>query len=70
MEQARYAMIQAFNLEPYKKHVAPILPTGIYTIPEISMAGKTELQCIDENIDYVMGKARYDANARGRIIGY
>ena len=69
MEQARYAMIKAFNLEPYKEHVAPILPVGIYTIPESSMAGKTEEECKEEKIDYVAGKAAYKQNARGMIIG-
>ena len=69
MEQARYAMIKAFNLEPYKEHVAPILPYGIYTIPECSMAGKTEEDCKKEKIDYIAGKASYNQNARGMIIG-
>ena len=69
MEQARYAMIKAFNLDPYKEHVAPILPSGIYTIPECSMAGKTEEECKNENIDYIVGKASYNQNARGMIIG-
>jgi NAD(P) transhydrogenase len=69
MEQARYAMIKAFNLDPYKEHVAPILPIGIYTIPECSMAGKTEEECRKEKIDYVVGKATYSQNARGMIIG-
>jgi len=69
MEQSRYAMIKAFDLEPYKEHVAPILPVGIYTIPECSMAGKTEKECQDEKIDYVIGKAAYNKNARGMIIG-
>jgi NAD(P) transhydrogenase len=69
MEQARYAMIKAFDLEPYKEHVAPILPLGIYTIPECSLAGKTEEECKENNIDYVIGKASYNQNARGMIIG-
>jgi len=69
MEQARYAMIKAFNLEPYKEHVAPILPVGIYTIPECALAGKTEEECRKEKIDYVVGKAYYKQNARGMIIG-
>lgn len=69
MEQSRFAMIKAFNLEPYKEHVAPILPVGIYTIPECSMAGKTEEECQEEKIDYVKGKATYYQNARGKIIG-
>ncbi|MFE3845742.1 Si-specific NAD(P)(+) transhydrogenase [Thermoplasmatota archaeon] len=69
MEQARFAMIKAFNLEPYKENVAPILPVGIYTIPECSMAGKTEEECQKEKIDYIVGKANYNQNARGMIIG-
>jgi len=69
MEQARFAMIKAFDLEPYKEHVSPILPLGIYTIPECSLAGKTEEECRDEKIDYVVGKAHYNKNARGMIIG-
>jgi len=69
MEQARFAMIKAFNLEPYKENVAPILPVGIYTIPECSMAGKTEEECQKEKIDYIIGKANYNQNARGMIIG-
>ena len=40
-EQGRLAMCVAFGFD-YKDVVAPILPTGIYTIPEASMAGETE----------------------------
>jgi NAD(P) transhydrogenase len=69
MEQARFAMIKAFDLEPYKEHVAPILPLGIYTIPECSLAGKTEQECQEKEINYVLGKADYNLNARGMIIG-
>jgi NAD(P) transhydrogenase len=69
MEQARFAIIKAFDLEPYKEHVAPILPYGVYTIPECSGAGKTEEQCISEGIDYIVGKASYNQNARGMIVG-
>ena len=41
MEQARLAICVAFEFD-HKDVVAPILPTGIYTIPEASMAGETE----------------------------
>jgi NAD(P) transhydrogenase len=41
MEQARVAMVHAFDLK-YKKEMARILPYGIYTIPECSMVGETE----------------------------
>jgi len=68
MEQSRLAMVHAFNLE-YKKEVAPILPYGIYTIPEVSMAGESEESAKEKGIDYVVGKASYSNNARGMIIG-
>lgn len=68
MEQARVAMVHAFDLK-YKTQVAPILPYGIYTIPECSMAGETEETLQKKGIPYVAGVARYDANARGQIIG-
>jgi NAD(P) transhydrogenase len=69
MEQARYAMIQAFNLEPFKTQVAPILPLGIYTIPECSGAGETERDCRRKDIPYVVGRASYGQNPRGMIMG-
>ena len=68
MEQARIAMVHAFDLE-YKTTLAHILPFGIYTIPECSMAGETEEGLTEKKIDYVAGRARYDANGRGQIIG-
>ena len=68
MEQARIAMVHAFDLQ-YKTALAPILPYGIYTIPECSMAGETEISLKKNGVDYVVGRARYDANARGQIIG-
>ena len=68
MEQARFAMDHAFNLG-YKKQVAPIPAYGIYTIPEVSMAGYTESQLNERNVDYVCGKAYYNQNARGMIVG-
>lgn len=68
MEQARIAMVHAFDLQ-YKTALAPILPYGIYTIPECSMAGETEMSLKEKGVDYVVGRARYDANARGQIIG-
>jgi NAD(P) transhydrogenase len=68
MEQARLAMVDAFELG-YKKEVAPILPYGIYTIPEASMAGESEASLTEKGVDYVVGRASYANNARGQIIG-
>src|SRR6266404_2523529 len=68
MEQARLAICVAFEFD-YKDVVAPILPTGIYTIPEASMAGETEESLKTKGIGYVVGRARYADNPRGEIIG-
>ena len=68
MEQARVAMVHAFNLK-YKTGLASILPYGIYTIPECSMAGETEQNLKRKDLPYIVGKTTYNHNARGRIIG-
>ncbi len=68
MEQARVAMVHAFNLK-YKERVSPILPLAVYTIPEISAVGLTEDECREKNIPYLVGRARYETNPRGQIIG-
>jgi NAD(P) transhydrogenase len=68
VEQARVAMSHAFDLG-FKPEIAPILPYGIYTIPEASMAGETEESLEKDGVDYVAGKALYSDNARGTIIG-
>lgn len=68
MEQGRVAVCHAFGFS-YKQRVASMLPMGIYTIPEISAAGETEESCREKKIDYCVGRAHYDNNARGHIIG-
>jgi NAD(P) transhydrogenase len=68
MEQGRLAMCHAFGLR-YKTKLAPILPAGIFTIPEISQVGKTEEECKSANIPYVVGKDKYGNHGRGQIIG-
>ena len=68
MEQARVAITHAFSL--YKKEsLAPILPYGLYTIPELSTAGETEESLHKAGVDFVVGRAAYATNARGQIIG-
>ncbi|HEV2296325.1 MAG TPA: Si-specific NAD(P)(+) transhydrogenase [Tepidisphaeraceae bacterium] len=69
MEQARLAMVDAFGLKYRSQSLAPILPMGIYTIPEISAAGESEQSCREKGIDYVAGRSRYGQHARGQIIG-
>jgi NAD(P) transhydrogenase len=68
MEQARVAMVHAFDLK-YKTALPETLPFGIYTIPECSMVGATEQALTAAGVPYVAGRARFDQNARGQIIG-
>jgi NAD(P) transhydrogenase len=68
MEQARVAMVHAFNLR-YKERVSPIVPLAVYTIPEISMIGMTEEECKQKEIPYLVGRALYANNPRGQILG-
>ena len=45
------------------------VPTGIYTIPEISSIGKTEQELTDERVPYEVGQAFFKHLARAQIIG-
>jgi NAD(P) transhydrogenase len=67
MEQARRAVRYALGLEV--PEFSRFLPNGVYTIPEVSMVGETEESLKKEGVEYIVGRAGYDSNARGRIIG-
>lgn len=45
------------------------VPTGIYTIPEISSVGKTERELTEEKIPYEVGQAFFKHLARAQITG-
>jgi NAD(P) transhydrogenase len=61
-------MVHAFNLH-YKESMCSVLPLALYTIPEISMAGVTEDECLQKNIPYIIGRSFYDKSPRGQISG-
>ena len=67
MEQGRLATCHAFGLEAHS--VPELFPYGIYTIPEISMVGRTEQELTELGVPYEVGKANYREIARGQIIG-
>ncbi|MCM8527249.1 MAG: Si-specific NAD(P)(+) transhydrogenase [Lentisphaeraceae bacterium] len=67
MEQGRLAACHAFG-EPTNS-IPELFPYGIYTVPEISMVGKTEKELTEEEVPYETGKAQYEEIARGQIIG-
>jgi NAD(P) transhydrogenase len=68
MDQARVAMVKAFDLR-YKEGLPPITPLAVYTIPEISMVGKSEDDCNREGIPCLVGRGFYANNPRGLIVG-
>ena len=68
MEQGRVAVCHAFGFT-YKQKISPLLPMGIYTIPEISAIGATEGELKQQGVDYVVGRALMSMNARGQILG-
>ncbi|MGH7818385.1 MAG: Si-specific NAD(P)(+) transhydrogenase, partial [Candidatus Binatia bacterium] len=67
MEQGRLASCHMFGLACDSR--PDLFPYGIYTIPEISMVGKTEAELTEAKIPYEFGVAKYDELARAQMIG-
>jgi NAD(P) transhydrogenase len=67
MEQGRLAACHAFGVDA--NSVPELFPYGIYSIPEISMVGRTEEELTQQGVPYEVGKAHYREIARGQIIG-
>jgi len=66
-EQGRLAAAHAFGVDA--RPMRELLPIGIYTIPEISFAGRTEEDLTADNVPYEIGISRYRELARGQILG-
>jgi NAD(P) transhydrogenase len=67
MDQGRLAALYAFGEPANELH--DIQPIGIYTVPEISYVGQTEVELTGESVPYEVGIARYRELARGQIVG-
>jgi NAD(P) transhydrogenase len=67
MEQGRLASCHAYG-EPTLS-IPDLFPVGIYSIPELSMVGKTEAQLTADGIPYEAGVAQYREIARGQLLG-
>jgi NAD(P) transhydrogenase len=67
MEQGRLAALHALGIpaETYAEQT----PFAIWTIPEISMIGETEVQLTQARVPYEVGLARYRETAKGLILG-
>jgi NAD(P) transhydrogenase len=66
-EQGRLAACHAFGVAAGA--MPAHFPVGIYSIPELSMAGATEHELTAAKIPYDTGVARYREIARGHILG-
>lgn len=64
-DQGRIAAMSMFNANKARLNVD--IPTGIYTIPEISSVGKTELELTDAKVPYEVGRAQFKHLARAQI---
>lgn len=67
MEQGRRAVCNAFNL-PIGS-MSQMIPTGIYSIPELSSVGLSEAQARSQYGEIRIGVAQFDEIARGQISG-
>ncbi len=67
MEQGRLASCHAFGVACLS--LPHLYPIGIYSVPEISMVGKTEKELTKDCVPYETGVARYREIARGAIVG-
>lgn len=67
MDQGRLAAYHAFG-EPCKG-MTDLQPIGIYSIPEVSYVGATEVDLTDSSVPYEVGVSRYRELARGQIAG-
>ena len=67
MEQGRLAAAHAFGLDA--PSIPALFPYGIYTVPEISVVGRTEEELTEDGVPYEVGTAHYREIARGQITG-
>ncbi|MFK7954953.1 MAG: Si-specific NAD(P)(+) transhydrogenase [Lysobacterales bacterium] len=67
MDQGRRAVRHALGLPPGSP--ASTIPSGIYTIPEISSVGLTEAQAIEQYGAVMVSKVDFAEVARGQIAG-
>jgi NAD(P) transhydrogenase len=67
MQQGRLAAYHAFG-EPTSE-MTSLQPIGIYSIPEVSYVGATEVELTKAAIPYEVGVSRYRELSRGQIAG-
>ncbi|MGD8118685.1 Si-specific NAD(P)(+) transhydrogenase [Vibrio sp. Hep-1b-8] len=67
-DQGRF-VAQAITKGQAEGHLIDDIPTGIYTIPEISSVGKTEQELTAAKVPYEVGRSSFKHLARAQIAG-
>jgi len=67
MEQGRLASCHMFGAYCHSRKEA--IPYGIYTIPEISMVGRTEQELTEAKVPYEVGASKFEELAKGQMLG-
>jgi NAD(P) transhydrogenase len=65
MEQGRRAVCHALGVSA--NEALPLIPAGVYTIPEIASIGISEAEAIKAHGSALVGRARFEEIARGQI---
>jgi NAD(P) transhydrogenase len=67
MEQGRLASCHMFGA--YCQSRPEAIPYGIYTIPEISIVGKSEHELTEAKVPYEIGVSKFEELAKGQMLG-
>ncbi len=66
-DQGRRAALAALGLAP-PAHTS-LVPSGVYTIPEIACVGLSQSEAVSKKIDVIVGRADFSEVARAHIAG-
>jgi NAD(P) transhydrogenase len=66
-DQGRRAALAALGLPP--PALTSLVPTGVYTIPEIACVGLSQSEAAAKKIDIIVGRADFSEVARAHIVG-
>eukprot|EP00475_Leptophrys_vorax_P032035 TRINITY_DN489_c0_g1_i1.p2 TRINITY_DN489_c0_g1~~TRINITY_DN489_c0_g1_i1.p2 ORF type:complete len:242 (-),score=71.57 TRINITY_DN489_c0_g1_i1:42-767(-) len=68
MEQGRLATHYMFTEKEQQMMHKSVLPYGIYTIPEISVVGKSEKELTEQKVPFEVGIAKFAELAKGQMM--
>jgi NAD(P) transhydrogenase len=66
-DQGRRAALAALGLPP--PALTSLVPSGVYTIPEIASVGLSQSEAASKNFDFIVGRADFSEVARAHIAG-